>query len=157
MSLQVIAKPVNESETTRSTWYRVQSSPSSAVEVPLQEHHLVCRMVCSVSSAYKEMTKNLNFLTLTDLFSHAGNGLKWLQGFPCRTLQTCFLIPAPNRNTMKSLQYFLTCWDMEGAHLEKSEYQGPWAYLVLILLQLAITLRLGRNKFKSLLLHGSSL
>lgn len=82
-----------------------------------------------------EMAPGISLQNSADLFSHT----------------------SPNRNTMKSLQYFLTCWGMEGAHLEESEYQGPWAFLVLILLQLAITLRLGRNKFKSLLLHGSSL
>lgn len=93
---------------------------------------------------------------LVPCWKPAGNKLKWLQGFPCRALQTCFLISS-NRNTVKSLQYFLTCWDMEGPHLEVSEYQGPWRFSLLILLQLAITLRLGRNKFKSLLCNGFSL
>lgn len=162
MALQVIAKPGNESETTSQINMVVGSIQSyfnhggpTAGTPPGVQNGVLC-LVCLEKNDKEPKFPNSD-TPLPPCRKPAGNGLKWLQGFPCRGLQTCFLIPARNRNTLKSLQYFLTCWDMEGAYLEMSKYRGPWEFSVLILLQLAITLRLGRNKFKSLLCNGFSL
>lgn len=102
MSLQVKTKPIKESETTRPVSYWVQSSPSSAVEVPLQDTHLVQNFVLWLMCLEKN-DKEPNFpnsnTSLLPFKKCAGNRLKWLQGFPCRALQTCSLIPAPNQET----------------------------------------------------------
>lgn len=144
MSLQEIAKPVNLSETSESTLSSTLFSLSHEGATAGAPHGTRCKTLYSGTPG--ETTKMPKFLILTHLpwGQPSGNRLKWLQGHSCRALQICFVTP------VKSLLYFLACWDMEGTHLEMSEHWAPCVLSALILLQLEITQRFGRKKFKSL-------
>lgn len=124
MALRVIAKPVNESETIKSTWCWVQHYLCLAMKVShcrvTTWHHVQNSVLClgQLEKTTKEPKLPNSDTSLLPWRQHSGNRLKWLRGHPCRALQTCLPIPA------KHLRYFLTGWDMEGAHLEMSEHWG---------------------------------
>lgn len=144
MSLQVIPKLVNESVTSESTWHWVQHCPHCR---DTTWHHVQNAVLClgDLEKTAKEPKLPNSDTSLLPWRQPSWNRLQWLQGCPCRDLQTCFPI------LEESLLCFLTCWNMEGIHLEVSEHWDSWVLSVLMLLQLAITQRLGRNKLQSLL------
>lgn len=136
MSLQVIARPVKQANSALSSTLCLLSHDGATAR-----HHVQNGVLClgHLEKTTKEPKLPNSDTPLLPWRQPSGNRLKWLQGHLCRALQTCFPMPA------KSLQYLLTCRDVEGAHLLMSEHWGLCVLSVLILLQLAITQRLGRN------------